>query len=141
IVYSMSRMGFVASLISLALMGAVAWGIHIAPRARWALAAVLISAIVLNLQFLWHDQLMTRIATGKQDIQAENLGQLWQESLSLLRRFPIFGCGLGTYGVAFLRYKIAAPAVADNLAYNDYLQLLIELGAAGFSLAAVFCVS
>lgn len=59
---------------------------------------------------------------------------MWEESLALVRDYPVFGCGLGGYESAFLRYKVGAPMVRDDRVHNDYLQFLIELGAAGFAI-------
>jgi hypothetical protein len=51
----------------------------------------------------------------------------------LIRAFPLFGCGLGNYGTAFLPFQTADLQSDYEYAHNDYLQLISELGIVGFS--------
>ncbi|GEM_PF-5082428 len=58
-----------------------------------------------------------------------------RQSLALLREYPLFGTGLGTYG--FVSSKVVTCLINElwwNHAHNDYVELLIETGAVGFSL-------
>jgi tetratricopeptide (TPR) repeat protein/O-antigen ligase len=59
-------------------------------------------------------------------------------SLPILRSFPLLGVGLGTYQDIYLRYQPAAlnPGhVYYTHAHNDLLQLVLELGLVGATLA------
>jgi O-antigen ligase len=64
-------------------------------------------------------------------LTAEGRIQLWAETVPLIKAYPVFGCGLGGYENAVLRFKTSEPLLTDNFAHNDYLQLLAELGLAG----------
>jgi O-antigen ligase len=132
---SLSRTGVVASLFAVLVMGIVAsWG------SGWRSAggvAVLAAALAGCFVFLPSDALIARFAASAQDMTAEGRTELWRESLALVRTFPVFGCGLGGYEQAFLRHKVSVPMVRDDYAHNDYLQYLIELGAAGFAIGVV----
>src|SRR2546422_9569349 len=58
------------------------------------------------------------------------------DSWGLIRAFPVFGCGLGGYESAFMRYKASLPMFNQDYAHNDYLQGLAELGIVGFAIVA-----
>jgi O-antigen ligase len=123
-------MGFVAPLFSVTAMGIVAWrgnGLRSA-----GLVGLLAAGLAVCFVALPSDQLISRFAQAKDDMTAEGRTELWKESLGLVRAYPVFGCGLGAYESAFLRFKVSVPLVSDDRAHNDYLQFLIELGAAGF---------
>ena len=128
---SLSRTGFLAPLFSVMVMGIVGWrGSGWRPA---AMVAVLAGCFVL----LPSDALIARFAASGEQLTVEGRTLLWGESVALVRRFPVFGCGLGGYESAFLRYKVTAPMVSDDHAHNDYLQFLIELGVVGFAIGAV----
>ena len=55
----------------------------------------------------------------------------WRDMAPVLRFFPIFGSGLGTFGRAYLPYQANAPYEIWTHAHNEYLQYLIEGGIAG----------
>jgi len=132
---SLSRTGVVAALFGVLAMGIVAWW-----GTGWRSAggvAVLAAGLAGCFVFLPSDALIARFAASAQDMTAEGRTELWVESLALVRTFPVFGCGLGGYEQAFLRHKVSVPMVRDDYAHNDYLQYLIELGAAGFAIGAV----
>jgi len=138
IIYSLSRTGFVASLCSLFLMGALI--VHTGLRA-WArrLAATSLAVLVaLVFLFVPPDRLVTRFADllASDNITANDRLALWQESTRLIVAYPLFGCGFGGYQSAFLKYKVSAPMLTDDYAHNDYLQLVAELGVIGFLLAS-----
>jgi cell division protein FtsW (lipid II flippase) len=132
---SLSRMGFIAPLFSVLVMGIVAWREN-----GWrstGLVVLLAVGLVGSFVFLPSDQLIARFADTPDELSAEGRLMLWRESLQVVRAFPAFGCGLGGYESAFLRYKVSVPMVSDDHAHNDYLQFLIELGAVGFAIGAV----
>lgn len=63
--------------------------------------------------------------------RADSPGRLvaWQDTLRIIRDFPWFGTGLGTYGQAMLVYQTANRPVMYAQAHNDYLQVVAEGGA------------
>jgi O-antigen ligase/tetratricopeptide (TPR) repeat protein len=67
---------------------------------------------------------------------------VWRDTLPMVRDFPLFGTGLGTFQDIFAHYK--TPPWMDNSigeAHNDYLELLVSTGIVGFGLLAWFLVS
>ncbi|MGO8819563.1 MAG: O-antigen ligase family protein [Terriglobia bacterium] len=148
IVFSFSRMGFIAAVSSLFVMGALAletrrlgWAAQ--SRKRRTAALGLVAALVLaGCVFLPPDKLIARFAQlVSTDPTGEGRAQLWAETMPLIKAYPAFGCGLGAYETAFMRLKVSAPLVTDDFAHNDYLQLLAELGLVGFAIGAALAFS
>lgn len=140
ILYSLSRMGFVACLVSILVMGLsllMAGSSH--PLRRKAVP-VLALVIVLAFVFLPSDPLIARLAdlSSAEEVSDQDRLQVWKETLGLIQEFPWVGSGLGSYESVFLRYKQIGEMMRDNYAHNDYLQGLAELGLFGFSLVAAF---
>jgi O-antigen ligase len=57
----------------------------------------------------------------------ERLGA-WQNTLSIIRDFPVFGIGLGSYARAMAAYQTGDRLLMYAQAHNDYLQLAAEGG-------------
>jgi hypothetical protein len=57
----------------------------------------------------------------------------------LLKR-PFLGWGLGTFPIVYPEFRSFYTTFFVNQAHNDYLQLLVETGLAGFSIAVWFLV-
>lgn len=64
---------------------------------------------------------------------------LWQDSLGMIREFPIVGVGLGAWSEVFPRYQRPPwDPVTWKQAHNDYVQGFAETGVIGMSLLAWF---
>jgi O-antigen ligase len=145
IVFSFSRMGFIAALFSLFVVGTLALGNRqlnwvAGARRRQAGAAGVVAALVLGgFVFLPSDKLILRFAeiASVEGLTAEGRLELWAETIPLIKAYPLFGCGLGGYETAVSKFKVSHPLVTDDYAHNDYLQLLAELGLVGFLIVAV----
>ena len=72
------------------------------------------------------------------DSQRDVMSRLhvWSDSLGVLKDFPLFGTGLGTYGQIFRRYQAHQMGSFFDHAHNDYLEMATDTGALGFLLAA-----
>lgn len=144
IVYSFSRMGFLATLFSLFVMGVLVLAtpkFNSVARSRWrslTAAGGVAALIVASFAFLPPDKLIGRFAkfVSADGLTDEGRSGLWIETLPLIKAYPLFGCGLGGYETAFSKFKVSGMLVTDDFAHNDYLQLLAELGLAGFVMGA-----
>jgi O-antigen ligase len=56
---------------------------------------------------------------------------VWTKTAGIVRDFPIFGTGVGTFQFIFPRYRDSETAAFYDYAHNDYLQILAEGGLAG----------
>jgi O-antigen ligase len=149
IAHSFSRMGFTATVSSLFVMGILAFGnrqlgwVARSRKRRWCAAGVVSTLVRAGFVFLPPDKLILRFSqiSSVKGLTAEGRIKLWAETLPLIKAYPPFGCGLGGYETAFSKFKVSEPLVTDDFAHNDYLQLLAELGLAGFLLGGALAFS
>ena len=130
ILTSLSRMGLVASIGSVFVMGALA----LAGKMRWPLLLAWGAATTLAFAFMAPVQLVLRFS----EISSEGRIDVWKDTLHLIAAYPIFGTGLGGYQSAFERFKTSGFAAAQDYAHNDYLQFFAELGLTGFLIGGIF---
>jgi O-antigen ligase len=138
LLYTASRTGFAAAMIAIVCFGGL-----LALRRGKAFVALAILAVFIAILFLGvPNQLLDRLAeTNGPDVSPDVRFQIWRETLRLIRAYPVFGCGLGTYVSAIQQYRISStPLALVDYAHNDYLQFLAEWGVAGFAPAVGFAV-
>jgi putative inorganic carbon (HCO3(-)) transporter len=149
IILSFSRMGFIATLSSLFVMGTLVLGTTqlnwlTGSRRRRYVAVGMVAALVLaGFVFLPPERLIQRFAefVSTDGLTSNGRTQLLVETIPLVRAYPVFGCGLGGYETAFSRFKISGVLVTDDFVHNDYLQLLAELVLVGFLIGIVLAFS
>ena len=84
-----------------------------------------------------HRSLFETFFPNRMTIEQEIRFQLWRHALPLVKEFPLFGSGLGTFHDVFLRYRpeTLSPERQAFHVHNDYLELLIEMGIPALLLA------
>ncbi len=130
VVYSLSRGGFVGLL-----GGSILGLVIMLPRLRWSTQGrtVLLTVVTAVALVSWfgYDRVVTRLGTSKNDLvsQQGRVG-LWSRSLPLVRDFPLWGTGYGTYEFVEVLHRNDADhgAVIVDHAHNDYLEALVEGG-------------
>jgi O-antigen ligase len=129
-VISLSRMGFLAALGGLFVLGVLLLG----GRGRLAAAGAVGLVLLVAFLVLPTDEWIARFASIAQteDISGDARAQIWRDTLPMIRHYWVTGAGMGAYEPAFLPYKNVAPMNTVDYAHNDYLQYLVELGAVGF---------
>jgi O-antigen ligase len=143
IVYSLSRMGLFVALCSLFVIGALSLGPHL-PSQNFRMVSLTLLAVGMLALFIFlpPDQLVARFAemsaSGK--ISTDTRLNFWKTTLSLIGQYRWFGSGLGGFESTFLKYQGTASAYRVEMAHNDYLQYLAELGFIGFAIAAAAMV-
>jgi O-antigen ligase len=63
-----------------------------------------------------------------------------RDCLRMFLKRPFLGWGLGTFPIVYPEFRSFYTTFFVNQAHNDYLQLLVETGLAGFSIAVWFLV-
>ena len=59
---------------------------------------------------------------------------VWKDCIYIIKDFPLFGSGLGTFKYIYPLYKENLKIAVDyHYAHNDYIHLLVETGLLGFS--------
>ncbi|MFA5411461.1 MAG: O-antigen ligase family protein [Candidatus Omnitrophota bacterium] len=71
--------------------------------------------------------------------------KIFKDTLRIVKDFPFFGTGLGTFGEIFQKYKTFAfkhetygPVVSFSFAHSEPLQIFSETGLSGFLLLSLF---
>jgi O-antigen ligase len=142
--YSISKMGFVSGLFGLFVMGVLALrNIRIPPWKKTSAIGGLAVCLLLVFLVFPPDEMVQAFggvvsSTGS---TTEGRWPIWTDTLRLIGTYPLFGCGLGNYGTAFLKYQTAIPDRDFTFAHNDYLQLAAELGAAGCIILVILLLS
>jgi len=139
LVCSLSKMGFAAGLAGLFVMGALAIAGKVHGAKKWLVIAGLAALVLFGFVFLPSDAFIANYGgvTARGQTALEGRGPIWRETLYLIAAYPAFGCGLGNYETAFLRYQASVVDRVFTFAHNDYLQIAAELGVVGFLIAAV----
>lgn len=141
VILSLSRMGFISTLIAASLtmlmlllsLGSAAsrW----VRGFRWVLPLALPLFILL---FLPTRELLLRFAdmAATEDVTKDTRMEIWQNTAQSLSAYRWTGAGLGAYERGLYRYKTVAPTNTVDFVHNDYLQILAELGIIGAALVA-----
>ncbi len=142
IIYSLAKMGFLATLCGLFLVGALELNARARPGRRWigiATAAVIVLALLV---FLPPEQVVAALSNAfVDDTTGEGRLPIWANTLHLIAAYPVFGVGLGNYASAFPKYQTSLVDSAFTFAHNDYLQLASELGIPVFLVLAASIVT
>ena len=107
------------------------------PRSRWStegrIVLLTLVTVVGLVSWFGYDQVVTRLGTFQEGLMSRG-GRLaiWSRALPLVRDFPLWGSGYGTYQcVDVLHLGFDAGMIVDH-AHNDYLEALVEGGLALF---------
>ncbi|HWR34982.1 MAG TPA: O-antigen ligase family protein, partial [Clostridia bacterium] len=86
---------------------------------------------------LWlsSDQVIGRLTSIGQEADSVSRLQVSKDSLQMVKLHPVLGWGLGTFPTVYPQYRSFATDLFMNEAHNDVVQLLVETGVTGLSLA------
>jgi len=134
VVFSRSRMGLLSCVMSLLLMATVVAGVG-RQRALVAVFSLLfLFAAVGFAIWIGIDPVVSRFAgLAGHEFGREGTGRLavWRNTLELIRHYPLFGAGLGSFMIASTRFQTVYLSGIVDHAHNDYLELTAELGLVG----------
>jgi O-antigen ligase len=135
LVMTRSRMGNTAFLSSLLIAGSAALILaRHAPRSTLMLIASLI-AIDIFIIGAWFgvEKTVQRIQQTTQ-VEIEERVEPTVYAADMVRDFPLFGAGPGTFYTAFTRYRGSDIKPFYDHAHNDYTEILVESGVIGAAL-------
>jgi len=138
-----SRGGMIAVLVELIVFAVVVFrkqkGIRIAIG---AVAFVIVLGSLLA--WLGGKELTNRVSSISTEAHSEISGgvrlSIDRDGLKMFRQKPILGWGLGNFPVVYPQFRSFYTNFFVNEAHNDYLQLLAEMGLAGFGLMIWFVI-
>jgi O-antigen ligase len=105
---------------------------------------VFLALVIVFLVWLGGNELTRRLASIHSGAREEISGgvrlTIDRDCLRMLVKRPFLGWGLGTFPIVYPEFRSFYTTFFVNQAHNDYLQLLVETGLAGFSIAVWFLV-
>ena len=134
-----SRMGNTAFFSSLLIAGVI--GIALAKNATRNTIVLLTSLVVIDLLIVGSWFGVERLAQRLEQTTAQELRQREDpaaHTFGMIRDYPVFGAGAGTFYVAFEAYRPEAVVDYYDYAHNDYAQFASESGLLGFALLGLF---
>ena len=66
---------------------------------------------------------------------------VWSDTLAIIKAYPLFGSGFGTYVDVYPAYKTLQTHLVFDHAHNDYLELLVDGGLIAFCLVIWFVLA
>ncbi len=139
-----SRAGMAAFVAQMIMLGALLVRKRDAGWKQPLLLGAFLVVMIAFLVWLGGNELTRRLASIHSEAQAEISGgvrlSIDRDSLHMLLKKPLLGWGLGTFPVVYPEFRSFYSTFVVNQAHNDYLQLLVETGLAGFGIAVWFLV-
>jgi O-antigen ligase len=103
-----------------------------------------LALVVIFLVWLGGNEVTRRLISIHSEAREEINGgvrlSIDRDCLRMLIKRPILGWGLGTFPIVYPEFRSFYTTFFVNQAHNDYLQLLVETGLVGFSIAIWFLV-
>ena len=136
-----SRMGNGAFFASLVIAGVI--GIALSRYATRNTVFLLASLIVIDLVVVgsWFgvEKLVKRVQeTTIEQVQARE--EPPEAAMNLIRDYPVFGAGPGSFYLAFAPYRTEKITAFFEHAHNDYIQVAAENGVLGFLAIGAFVI-
>jgi len=127
VVLTGSRSGLASLVTAFACLGIAVWRELPAGRPRWMALGAMAFLIVAALGWGGADTLVGRF--GNAPAEFEGRLAAWRDASMMVRDFPWFGIGLGSFERAMLVYQSVDRSSIYAQTHNDYLQLVTEGGA------------
>jgi O-antigen ligase len=131
-----SRGGMAAFGVQIALLAAILFARQKNRRAAFALTAFLVIALAL-LAWLGGVELLDRLASVHGVARTELSGgtrlTIDRDAIKIFALKPVWGWGLGTFPDIYPQFSSLFTNLQVGAAHNDYLELLVEMGALGFA--------
>jgi O-antigen ligase len=112
---------------------------------RTAIGLSLFLAIVVGLlTWIGGAELVQRIASVRQshsELPSDIRTYINRDGFRMFLKKPVLGWGLGTFPFVYPQFRSFYTNFFVNEAHNDYLQLLVEMGALGFTTMLWFLVT
>lgn len=139
-----SRGGMVAFVAQVVVLGVVLLGKREAGWKNTLMLGGFLAMVIIVLLWMGSNELTQRLISIHSEAREEISGGLRvtidRDCLRMFVKRPFLGWGLGTFPIVYPEFRSFYTSFFVNEAHNDYLQLLVETGLAGFSIALWFLV-
>lgn len=138
---TLSRTGIISLCISMIVFGLL-FVLRSEDKKRGIIIIIIGILIVLSVGWFGWDPILERfekLKDARYNIEETRL-QIWNDSLKIIKDFPITGTGMGTFINIYPRYRtVQGNAVAAH-AHNDYIEFYTDGGAILYFLFLIFSV-
>ncbi len=136
---TLSRTGIISLCISMIVFGLL-FVFRSQDKKRGIIIIIIGILIVLSVGWFGWEPILERfekLKDAKYNIEETRL-QIWDDSIKIVKDFPLTGTGLGTFINIYPRYRtVSGNAIAAH-AHNDYLEFLTDGGAILYLLCFMF---
>ncbi|MBI4459252.1 MAG: O-antigen ligase family protein, partial [Acidobacteria bacterium] len=127
--FSRSRMGIFSALAAVVMMGILWMSVSLNRLlAALVLATFLVGAGVMGV-WVGVEPVVERYAAAENAYLLRSA--IWTDTAALIRERPLWGTGLGTFGIVYPQVQTTALNFVVDHAHNDYLEIATELGIPG----------
>jgi O-antigen ligase len=141
---SSSRGGMAAFAAQMVVLAALLLRNHKRDWKQPLMLGAFLAAVIVLLVWIGGNALTERLVSIHSDTREEINGgvrlTIDRDCLRMLAKRPVLGWGLGAFPIVYPEFRSFYTTFFVNQAHNDYLQLLVETGLAGFSIAVWFLV-
>jgi O-antigen ligase len=140
VIQSFSRGAFSSMLLGIALMFGIGARGRTTRAVSWLSVPLALAILAYGIQSDYQ-VVLERFGMLAEDVQQEGRTRIWNDSLGIVRDYPLFGVGLGNFPRLYMQYASVDTMWYPSQAHNEWLEALITLGAVGMSLAVVALVA
>ena len=128
--FSMSRGGITGFMVSVLFFTAMIRTRRILRKKAWPLTLLGITLFFAVIMATW-----SQIEGRFEEANIHRI-DVWKDTVHIVRDFPVFGTGLGTFNNIYPRYQTKYPQLLFDHAHNDYIEILTDTGFVGFIIVA-----
>jgi tetratricopeptide (TPR) repeat protein/O-antigen ligase len=132
---SLSRGGIIGLSLSMLFLGVMLWTRESTRQKGRTIVALFLVVLLSVGWFGWKPILAKFEGIRHSDPSTEYRIQNWKDSLKIVRAYPLFGTGLGTYEHIYPHFKTVPTLARWEHAHNDFIEGAVELGVPGLVLA------
>jgi O-antigen ligase len=138
---TLSRSGIVSLCVSLLFFGIMFFARGKDRKRGIVIISICVLVILSVGWFGWEPvfERFERIRNPQGDISELRL-VIWNDSRNIIRDFPLFGTGAGSFVDIYPKYRTTQGDRIVDHAHNDYIEILSEGGVAAFAICAWFLV-
>ncbi len=135
VIFSRSRMGILGAILSIVIVAGLAQ-VRVRRKA-WLLGVAFFVACALGYG-LWIGlgPVLARYEgmSDPSNLRIEGRFMIWRDTLQMIRDYPLFGTGLGTFELVYRHYQTGMVTMNVENTHNDFLQFAAETGLPGATL-------
>ena len=139
-----SRGGMLAFVVQVLVLGVLLLRKRDAGWQQPIMLGGFLALVIVFLVWMGGNELTQRLISIHSEAREEITGgvrfSIDRDCLRMFMKRPFLGWGLGTFPIVYPQFRSFYTTFFVNEAHNDYLQLLVETGLAGFSIALWFLV-